>query len=215
MFTGIIEEIALVKSLSKSSQGSRLSLKSELCLEDTKVGDSISVDGCCLTVVQIDNGTMRFDVSAETLAKSNLGNLKSGTKVNLERALRADSRLDGHFVTGHIDNIGKIISRQQRGEYLAIEIGIPEALMLYLAEKGSIAVDGMSLTVSGLRERSFVVYIIPHTIVNATLNFKQVGDTVNIEVDLLAKYIQRHIEKSSKNPPSNISRNFLQEHGFI
>jgi riboflavin synthase len=215
MFTGIIEDLARVKTVSKTKQGAVLSVESKICAHETKIGDSISIDGVCLTAIDVNKAILRFQISSETLERSGLGRLKSGDKVNMERALRQDSRLSGHFVTGHIDDMGSIIAKKRIGEFVEIEIGLPEYLMVYLAEKGSVAIDGISLTVNKLKDKGFSVFLIPHTLSVTTLGCKNIGDPVNIETDILAKYIQRQINNPSPKPASNISRNLLKEHGFI
>jgi len=217
MFTGIVEDLGIVKRVVKSGAGAKLSIRSKLAASDAKIGDSISVNGSCLTVVDIHGDELSFDISAETLEKTNLDTLMSGERVNIERALRADSRIGGHFVNGHIDCIGKIASKEKRADFVKITIEIPDEYMIYLSEKGSIAVDGISLTINRLKNNSFSVMIIPHTISVTSLGYKKIGNSVNIEVDILAKYANRLINRSTEqsSKAANISKNLLKEHGFI
>ena len=170
------------------------------------------------TFFSIKGSNISFDVSEETFKRTNLGNIKPGERVNMERSLRADSRLGGHFVTGHIDSIGNISKKERKGEYFNIEIEMPSVFMNYLVEKGSIAIDGISLTVNSIGNKSFSLMIIPHTLSITTLGKKRAGDSVNIEVDILAKYVEKLTSNTSKHPkrqPANITKNLLKEHGFI
>jgi len=217
MFTGIVEDLGIVKRVVKSSAGAKLNIESKLAASDTKIGDSISINGSCLTVIDIHGDELSFDISAETLEKTNLDSLASAERVNIERALRADSRIGGHFVNGHIDCIGKIASKEKRADFVKITIEIPDEYMIYLSEKGSIAVDGISLTINRLKNNSFSVMIIPHTISVTSLGYKKIGNSVNIEVDILAKYANRLINRSTEqsSKAANISKNLLKEHGFI
>jgi riboflavin synthase len=217
MFTGIIEDLGTVKRLDKTAEGASLVVESRACASEAKIGDSVSVNGSCLTVIDAKNDIMRFDISSETLKKSNLGELKAGERVNIESSLKAGSRLGGHFVTGHIDTTGRIISKEPEGGFVKIEIELPKPFMPYLAEKGSVAVDGISLTVNSLKEASFTMMLIPHTLSMTTLGQKKRASTVNIETDILAKYVQKLINRPSRSSDisSNITSNFLQEHGFI
>jgi len=217
MFTGIVEDLGIVKRVVKSSAGAKLNIESKLAASDTKIGDSISINGSCLTVIDIHGDELSFDISAETLEKTNLDSLASAERVNIERALRADSRIGGHFVNGHIDCIGKIASKEKRADFVKITIEIPDEYMIYLSEKGSIAVDGISLTINRLKNNSFSVMIIPHTISVTSLGYKKTGDSVNVEVDILAKYANRLVNRSAEQSSRavNISKNLLKEHGFI
>lgn len=188
MFTGIVEELGQVKNISRGSSGSALlEILGATVLEDAKVGDSISVNGTCLTVVKKLSGSLVFEVLSETLRVTNLGNLRVYDKVNLERSLRVGERISGHFVTGHIDCIGTIRRKGYITGNLSFEISIPAPFMKYVLSKGSIAVDGISLTIARKNPATFSVYIIPHTLKNTTLGFKGPSDKVNIEFDILAK----------------------------
>ena len=192
MFTGIIEELGIVKAVSRKGRVILLSVQADKVLPDIKIGDSVAVNGACLTVVKIEDKVLSFDLLEETSRLTNLGKLKSNEKVNLERSLRIGDRLSGHFVTGHIDCLGAIREKTYVSGNLSFKIAIPQEFLKFIALKGSIAVDGISLTVSGKRSNTFSVYIIPHTLKNTTLNFKGPSDCVNIELDILAKYHSAH-----------------------
>jgi len=218
MFTGIVEDLGVVKHLAKEGGSARLSVETKICASDAKKGDSISINGACLTVVGKIGSVITFDVSTETLERANLAALKAGQKVNVERSLKVDSRLGGHFVTGHIDTAAKIASKQQRGDFIEFEIGLSDQLLSYAVEKGSIAIDGISLTINKISRKGFSVLLIPHTISMTTLGFKGPGDSVNIEVDILAKYTQRLIRRpttETESVQSNVTADLLKQHGFI
>ncbi len=196
MFTGIIEEIGEVVSVDSRGDSAVLSLQAGAVTEDLKHGASIAVNGVCLTVTGWvpEGGRVDFDVMAETLKRSVIGTLRAGDKVNLERATRADSRLDGHIVQGHVDGTGVVLTRTTGGNWDAVRFGLPADLARYVAEKGSIAVDGVSLTVTAVGPDWFEVGLIPETLRATTLGFRQPGDPVNLEVDVLAKYVARLME---------------------
>ena len=187
MFTGIIEELGEIKSMVRKGNITLISVKASVVLEGAKLGDSISVNGACLTVVKKEGYVLSFEAMPETLKKTNLGLLRALGKVNLERSLKVGDRLSGHFVTGHIDCIGVIRRKNYRSGNLSFEIALPAQLMKNVLLKGSIAVDGISLTVADKRPGIFSVYIIPLTLKNTTLGFKGPSDKVNIELDILAK----------------------------
>jgi riboflavin synthase len=187
MFTGIIEELGIVKRISHSGNFIIIEVSVFKITEDLKVGDSISVNGTCLTAVKFDKNSVSFEVMPETLRITNLGLLKIGDKVNLERSLKLGDRVSGHFVLGHIDCLGVIRKKGIKSGNIAYEIALPVKFIQYCLPKGSVAVDGISLTIQESRSNSFAVYIIPHTLKNTTLNFKGPSDKVNIEFDLLAK----------------------------
>lgn len=187
MFTGIIEELGQVKSITRRGNVTALSVRAAKVMEDTKIGDSIAVNGACLTVVKKENGFISFDLLVETTKLTNLGKVNFSTRLNLERALKVGDRLSGHFVTGHIDCKGIIRRKTYSSGNLAFEIAIPAKSMGYCLPKGSIAVDGISLTIMERKPGSFTVYVIPHTLQNTTLGFKGPSDEVNIEFDILAK----------------------------
>lgn len=193
MFTGIIQEIGEVIEIKKIQGGAILKVKNDKIAVDSNVGDSISVNGVCLTVVKKDRNELIFDLSEETLKRTNLGNLKTGEKVNLEMSLTPQSKLGGHFVTGHIDTTGTIRTKTRIGDMIKMEFKVPEEIMRFLVEKGSIAVDGISLTVVDILKDGFTVVIIPHTAKITTMGFKDIGDIVNIEVDILGKYVARFL----------------------
>ena len=195
MFTGLVAEMGEVLSLKKRDNGATLFLDAKSLAKDAVLGDSISVNGTCLTVVEIKGGTLAFDISDETLRSTNLGRLTKGTGVNLEPSLRLDSRLGGHFVTGHIDGVGTIRTKARTGDVYKIVIAADDGLTGFLVEKGSVAVDGISLTVVDVMKDGFSVVIIPHTASLTTIGFKGPGETVNIEVDILGKYVAKFLQK--------------------
>jgi riboflavin synthase len=195
LFTGLILGLGEVSAINKKNGGAVLVLKSAEIAKDAELGDSISINGTCLTVVEIKGETLAFDLSDETLSSTNLGRLQVRDRVNLEPSLRPDSRMGGHFVTGHIDGVGKILSRRSEGDMVKIVISVDERIAGYLVEKGSVAVDGISLTVVDVFRDSFSLVIIPHTAKLTTIGFKTPGDTVNIEVDILGKYVAKFLGK--------------------
>lgn len=187
MFSGIIEELGLVRNLFKKSNITLLEIEAQKVLQDTKIGDSISVNGACLTAVKKEKDRLSFEVMPETLKVTNLGFLRLLDKVNLERSLKIGDRLSGHFVTGHIDCMGIIRRKKYTGGNLCFEISVSDKSLKYILPKGSVAVDGISLTIADKKSNTFAVYIIPHTLKNTTLGFKNPSDKVNIEFDILAK----------------------------
>jgi riboflavin synthase len=210
MFTGIIEDLGTVKRMTKKGEDALLIIDTSMNLGDINVGDSISVSGACLTVTEKGDKRFSADVSAETLAKTNLKTLKSGDKVNLEKSLRLNSFLGGHLVLGHVDGIGKIQDKVSRANSIQFIVEIDAELSRYIVEKGSVAVDGISLTVNRCEKARFYVNIIPYTARNTTLGFKKAADPVNIETDIIGKYVERFV-----NPGKGIDMNFLAEHGFL
>lgn len=187
MFSGIIEELGEVKRISRRGAMALLEIGACSCADNARIGDSIAVNGACLTLVQALKGTLSFEVMSETIRRTNLGFLNPGNKVNLERALKVGDRISGHFVTGHIDTLGMIRKKAVSGGNLAIEIAVPQEYMKFILAKGSVCVDGISLTVAGKKSNTFSVFIIPHTLKNTTLGFKGPSDKVNIEFDILVK----------------------------
>ena len=187
MFSGIIEELGELKSASKRGAITLLEIKADKILEDANIGDSISVNGACLTIIKNESGILNFEVMPQTFNVTNLMTLKINDKVNLERALRIGDRLSGHFVTGHIDSIGIIRQKKYINGNLCLQIAIPIKFMNYVLPRGSIAIDGISLTIVDKRADTFSVYIIPHTLKNTTLGFKGPSDKVNLEFDILVK----------------------------
>jgi riboflavin synthase len=212
VFTGIIVEMGEVAALGRRGGIIRLSLNSQEVIKDAKIGDSISVNGTCLTVVEIKGSTMSFDLSDETLRATNLGLLKPGGFVNLEPSLYPDSKIGGHFVSGHVDGIGRIKSKTKTGDTFKFEIEVPEEILYFLIEKGSIAVDGISLTIVDILKKGFTVIIIPHTAKLTTLGLKGPGDTVNIEVDMIGKYIAKFLSTEKKG--SGLMKTLIEE-GYI
>ena len=191
MFTGIVEETGIVDGLELNSNSALIKIRAEKVLEGTKTGDSIAVNGVCLTVTDIKGSTFTADVMAETMRRTNLGSLKKGQKVNLERAMAADGRFGGHIVSGHIDGTGVISKIRDEQNAKWIYIKAPAGILHLIVQKGSIAIDGISLTVAYLDDESFAVSLIPHTQKETTLASKKTGDTVNLENDIIAKYTER------------------------
>jgi riboflavin synthase len=189
MFTGIIEETGRVAAFDRGPDSWQLQIAAQLLLPGVKVGDSVAVNGCCLTVVKFDAAHLWFDVLEETRRLTNFALIASGAMVNLERSLRADSRLGGHFVTGHVDTLGRVEVFEPRGKDHYLKVAVPEGFSLYLVYKGSVAIDGISLTIAEVAGDAFAVWLIPHTLAATNLRSKKTGDMVNLEFDLLAKYV--------------------------
>lgn len=208
MFTGIIEELGKIRTVKRKNKGAILEIASRKIYEDAKVGDSISVNGVCLTVIERNKNILTFDAMNETLLKTNLKNLKKDACVNLERSLRADRRMSGHFVYGHIDGIRALIGMNKTPSESFIDIGIEESDHKYVIEKGSIAVDGISLTIGRVFHNKIRIYLIAYTLKNTTISSLKVGDYVNIEFDVIGKYANK-CYKDSK-----ITEEFLKEKGF-
>jgi len=218
MFTGIIEEMGAVTAVEKTLTGMKLRILASTIMDDLKVGDSVSVNGACLTVVSVGQQEFTVDISAETLSVTSLGSLTTGAPVNLERAMKIHQRIGGHLVAGHVDAMGMIRSRRQEGNTLLLTIEAPKEILRYCIQKGSITVDGISLTINELTDRSFDVAIIPHTAKVTTLGLKQVGDTVNLESDLIGKYVERLLQERGQlpsKPAPVIDRDYLQKRGLI
>jgi riboflavin synthase len=194
MFTGIVEELGTVERVERQSDAVRLSVRATTVLEDAATGDSIAVNGCCLTVAERTDDSWTADVMAETLAKTGLGSLASGDRVNLERAVTAGTRLGGHLVQGHVDAVGHVVRRDPGEHWDVVTIGMPADLAPYLVDKGSITVDGVSLTVVKAGDESFTVSLIPETLRRTTLGFREPGDAVNLEVDVIGKYVARQLQ---------------------
>ncbi|MBK28731.1 MAG: riboflavin synthase [Verrucomicrobiota bacterium] len=198
MFTGLIEETGTITTIKQSSDSVKLAVTADVTVQGTNIGDSIAVNGCCLTATKVirrgKSKGYEFNLLRETWNVTNLSMLKCGASVNLERALALGQRMGGHFVTGHVDALGKIRKWEKQGKDWLLNVDVPSALMSGLVLKGSIAVDGISLTVANLRKRSFSVWIIPHTRLNTNFRTRKVGDSVNLETDLLGKYVLRQIE---------------------
>jgi len=214
MFTGIIEDTGTVSRIESRGQEKRLILELPRHLTEVQLGDSINVNGVCLTVVQKDERRIEFDLSVETLQKTAMRELKVGDQVNLERALRLTDRLGGHIVTGHVDGIGEIVEKREGKDFLQLRIRIPESVSRYVVPKGSIAIDGISLTVNEYQEGEIEMTLIPFTIEKTGLKGKRVGDRVNVEADILGKYVEKIMERGDRKA-GQVDRSFLREHGFI
>ncbi len=217
MFTGIVEQVGKIESLGQTAQGGRLrvSLANAPEISDSlRPGDSISVNGCCLTVVEAGEGMFTADLSAETLRRTSFGEMAAGRAVNLERPLAASARLGGHFVQGHVDGVGRVARLAPEGENWWLSVRVPEELARYVAMKGSIAIDGISLTVAGWREGIVEVALIPFTYAHTNIGQLTAGDAVNLECDILAKYVERMFEAQNEPAPSRLTAAKLVEEGF-
>ncbi len=207
MFTGIIEEVGRLKSLTRGT----IAIECRTVLDGLKIGDSISTNGICLTVTAFDEKSFSADVMPETIRRTSLEGLKVGSRVNLERALKVGARLGGHIVSGHIDGVGKIISIRAEGNAHVVTVGADRMILRQIVEKGSVALDGMSLTVVGVDDRSFGVSLIPHTMSATNFIDKKVGDVLNIETDIIGKYIERLMNVGGS---TEITKEFLTANGF-
>lgn len=216
MFTGIVEEIGQIESVQKKSRSAVLHIRCQRVLEGTEVGDSIAVNGVCLTVTSMNDRGYTADVMAETLDRSSLGTLSRGGRVNLERAMPADGRFGGHMVAGHIDGIGTIVDISKDETAVWYRIQAEPDVLRYIVEKGSIAIDGISLTVARVSGEDFSVSIIPHTQGNTTLADRKKGDIVNLETDIIGKYVEKLLqpEKPPEKKEGGLTLEFLAEHGF-
>ena len=212
MFTGIIEEIGTVRRIEHGAKGARLTIQAKTVLEDTRIGDSIATNGVCLTVVSMTGDSFSADVMAESLRRSSLGTLQGGSPVNLERAMAANGRFGGHIVSGHIDGTGTLASQKREDNAVWVKIKTPAPLLRYIVEKGSIAIDGVSLTVAAVTDTDFSVSIIPHTGAQTILLGKKPGDPVNLECDVIGKYVEK---LTAPHKTGGISTNFLAENGFL
>lgn len=218
MFTGIVEEIGILSRIERGASFCRLTINATKILEDCKQGDSIAVNGVCLTVTQHYSDGFTADVMAETMRRTDLENLKVGDRLNLERSLRLDDRLGGHIVAGHVDSVGTIVGFEQEDIATIMTVAVPPSLTKYIAIKGSVCVEGVSLTVTNVTDSSFQVSLIPFSKESTTLGLKRAGDAVNIEVDMLARYIERLINYNNESPGGNtdsIDQGFLKSHGFL
>ena len=202
MFTGIVEETGLVRGIKPGPKSIQFTVEAAAVARGLKIGDSVAINGCCLTVVKITargrRKVLRFDLLRETWERTNLAVAKVGSSVNLERAMRADGRLDGHFVTGHVEAMGEILRWERVGSDHVLDVAAPPEVMRYVVFKGSVAVDGISLTVAKVSRKSFRLWIIPHTHEVTALRERRVGDAVNLETDLLAKYVEKFMQKSGR-----------------
>jgi len=216
MFTGLVEEMGKIERISTQGEGRRMRISAEKVLEGTKIGDSIAVNGACLTVTQIDEGGFAVDLSPETLRRSNLGDLSPGDMVNLERPMRLSDRLGGHLVLGHVDEVGTIRSIAREGESVVMAVQVSPEGMRYIVEKGSVCIDGVSLTIAAIRDNtSFEVALIPHTLKVTTLGLKGPGGRVNVEYDIIGKYVEKLLTLKEDQDKRGVTIEFLREHGFI
>lgn len=219
MFTGIIEEIGEILAVQRNAESMILTIKAEKILDDMQVGDSVATNGVCLTVVGIAGSSFQADVMHETMRRSSLGKLKTGSRVNLERAMRADARFGGHMVAGHIDGTGIITDVRKDDNAVWYTIAAEPRILHYVIEKGSIAIDGISLTVATVSKEDFSVSIIPHTLQETTLAHRRAGDLVNLENDMVGKYIEKFltegVQGGAQKDASHIDKNFLARNGFI
>lgn len=215
MFTGIIEEMGTVTAIARSSKTSSLTISGELIFDDLKLGDSVAVNGVCLTVSNMSGTSFNADVMNETLARSSLGSLVKGSNVNLERAMLLNGRFGGHIVSGHIDGTGSIASIKNDGNAVWYRIETADQIMRYIIEKGSITLEGISLTIAEVHPNGFSVSIIPHTLDNTVLSQRKVGDVINIENDIIGKYVERLLmAKNETGQKQGLTRDFLLEYGF-
>lgn len=217
MFTGIVEEMGAITVMNKSLSGAKLTILASTVMSDLKIGDSVSVNGICLTVVSRSERDFSVEVSPETLSVTTLGGFAVGMPVNLERAMKLNERIGGHLVAGHVDGVGVIRSRQQDANAIVFTIGVPPEILRYCVTKGSITVDGISLTINAVSEQGFSVAIIPHTAKVTILGLKQVNDTVNLESDLIGKYVERLLQERSQLSKTTpvIDKDYLQKRGLI
>jgi riboflavin synthase len=215
IFTGIIEELGRVLRLEAGGHSYRISVNAEKILDDVKMGDSIAVNGVCLTVVDFDTRSFTADVMPETVDKTSIRFLKNGDQVNLERALRLSDRLGGHLVQGHVDGVGRILAREKLDIAIIYRIKAPAGVLKYAVPKGSIAVDGISLTVVDVFPDSFTISLIPHSAQQTVLGLKNPGDPVNLESDIIGRYVERLMKAENGEQNSPVSMNFLAENGFV
>jgi riboflavin synthase len=217
MFTGIVEEMGAITMMEKTLAGTKMTVLASTVLSDLKIGDSISVNGICLTVVSKGERDFSVDASPETLSVTTLGQLLPGTPVNLERPMKLNERIGGHLVAGHVDGVGTVRSRQQEGNAIYFTIEAPSEVLRYCVAKGSITVDGISLTLNDVTQHGFTVTIIPHTAKATTLGLKRVDDPVNLEADLIGKYVERLLQERSQLPKTApvIDKDYLQKRGLL
>lgn len=215
MFTGLVEELGKVKQIVRGAKSVRLSVFGSKVLADVKIGDSIAVNGTCLTVVDFSRDWFTADVMPETVDRTALAGLKAGDTVNLERTLRVGDRLGGHIVSGHIDGVGTILAREQNDNAVIVRIGAAAEVMRYIISKGSIAIDGTSLTVVDFGDNWFTVSLIPHTAAMTTVGLKAIGEPVNLEADIIGKYVEKLLGlQPNAKPAEKITIGFLEQHGF-
>ena len=218
MFTGLVAELGTVQRLARQGSSYHLTVGAKKVLTNLKIGDSVAVNGACLTVVRMDEGGFTADVMPETVRLTNIGSLQPGSKVNLERTLRLCDGLDGHIVSGHVEGLGTISEQRPEGIAVVVTIATPPELLKYIIKKGSIAIDGISLTVTEVTDTSFSVSLIPHTAKETTLGFKKVGDSVNLETDILGKYVERMLtwnKQTRAGKADTLNMQTLLENGFV
>ncbi len=222
MFTGIIESLGRIQRVVPHAQGKQLTISCDLDLSQSRIGDSIAVNGACLTAVRLDKHLFTVDMAPETVSRTTFSQLAPGARVNIERALRLSDRIDGHLVSGHIDGTGTVASITKQSNAVIIRVEIPAALSLEIIEKGSVAVDGISLTVNACSDHDFLVSVIPHTAAVTTIGLKEIGDRVNIETDMIGKYVRKFLSKDGlkekTGPGENqqgVSLALLAKNGFL
>jgi riboflavin synthase len=214
LFTGIVEEMGTIRSVRKGASSSVLTIGGEVIFSDLKLGDSVAVNGVCLTVTSYGSDWFTADVMHETLSRSSLRDARTGMKVNLERAMASDGRFGGHIVSGHIDGTGTITSTQRDDNAIWYTVEAPASVMRYIVEKGSVTIDGISLTVARVAKTSFMVSVIPHTAAVTVLGGKGAGDIVNLENDIIGKYVEKLLQPAETEQKSGITRDFLTQYGF-
>ena len=218
MFTGLVAELGTVQRLARQGSSYHLTVGAKKVLDNLKIGDSVAVNGACLTVVRMDEGGFTADVMPETVRLTNIGSLQPGSKVKLERTLRLCDGLDGDIVSGHVEGLGTISEQRPEGIAVVVTIATPPELLKYIIKKGSIAIDGISLTVTEVTDTSFSVSLIPHTAKETTLGFKKVGDSVNLETDILGKYVERMLtwnKQTQAGKADTLNMQTLLENGFV
>lgn len=218
MFTGIVEEMGVVKSIEPTLAGTRLTILASAIMADLPIGASVSVNGACLTVVAVGEREFAVDVSPETLSVTSLGRAAAGVPVNLERAMKLNERIGGHLVAGHVDAVGWVRERRQDGNATILTIEAPPDILRYCVPKGSVTVDGVSMTLNSLTDRTFSLAVIPHTAQATTLGLKKAGDPVNLEADLIGKYVERLLQERGQapsRPTPVIDKDYLQKRGLI
>ena len=217
MFTGLVAELGTVQRLARQGNSYHLTVGAQKVLQNLKIGDSVAVNGACLTVVRMDDSGFTADVMPETVRLTNFGSLQPGSRVNLERTLRLCDGLDGHIVSGHVEGLGTISEQRPEGIAVVVTIATPPELLKYIIKKGSIAIDGISLTVTDVTDTSFSVSLIPHTAKETTLVFKKVGDSVNLETDILGKYVERMLtwQQKPEGKADTLNMKTLLENGFV
>lgn len=220
MFTGLVAELGTVQKLARQGNSYHLTVSAKKIMANLKIGDSVAVNGACLTVVKMSGDGFTADVMPETVRLTNIGSLNAGDKVNLERTLRLCDGLDGHIVSGHVEGLGMIAAQRNDGIAVVVTIDTPQELLKYIIKKGSIAIDGISLTVTEVTSSTFSVSLIPHTAKETTLGFKTVGDTVNLETDILGKYVERMLNWNQQQGKKSacagsLDKNILLENGFM